>query len=213
MKDLNLMYLVPVFALALQGCVPTPAPADDWLAGSWVTKGESCESDAGIRFNADHTYGTFEDEGTWRLEGNEIVLHVTGTYDEDMNLKPSDKTQNIVITKRTEGSIAVTDLQDKSWSNEWERCPDVPADSPEPVDDDYQPVTQVIPDQQIIWQYTGGFTYQGVAPGAVNAQCVRIGENLDGLLAQGYKIQSSTPATRNVNSGVCQGRDIILEME
>jgi hypothetical protein len=48
-----------------------------WLIGGWVPEGESCESDAGVRYNGNGTWVAYEAAGTWRIEGPTIVSIVT----------------------------------------------------------------------------------------------------------------------------------------
>jgi hypothetical protein len=49
-----------------------PVRSASWIVGAWVTRGEHCGGH-GITFNANGTYGTAEDSGTWTLAGNTLT--------------------------------------------------------------------------------------------------------------------------------------------
>ena len=67
------------------GCAQLPDPqqgqrlsfSKDWLIGGWIPQGESCESDAGVRYDADGTWTAYEGAGTWRLNGFKLLTVVT----------------------------------------------------------------------------------------------------------------------------------------
>jgi hypothetical protein len=45
-----------------------------WLVGSWVIRGEHCQSDLGLNFHADGTYSVYEETGDWEVTGDELRL-------------------------------------------------------------------------------------------------------------------------------------------
>lgn len=61
--------------------LPRPSLSSDvsrsWLVGGWVPEGESCESDAGVRYDAGGTWVAYEAAGFWHLEGSNLVTIVT----------------------------------------------------------------------------------------------------------------------------------------
>jgi hypothetical protein len=57
-----------------------PAPQElspQWLIGAWVPAGESCESDAGVRYSADGTWAAYDEAGTWQIRGVTLIQTVT----------------------------------------------------------------------------------------------------------------------------------------
>lgn len=78
---------LPVLAAAglLAGCATAPhrAPTAQWLAGIWLMLGEeiehplACASGLPIRYSADGTYGLFEENGIWRLDGDRLTETAT----------------------------------------------------------------------------------------------------------------------------------------
>jgi hypothetical protein len=74
------MALAIIIALGACGQLPRPDRADvsrSWLIGGWVPQGENCESDAGVRYDANGTWIAYEAAGTWRLQGSSLVSVVT----------------------------------------------------------------------------------------------------------------------------------------
>lgn len=87
--------------------------------------------------------------------------------------------------------------------------------------------------QKIIWNFNGSYTYQNSGNSDpfvrsmmsdqnsdyVSNYCLQINENIDEYTRQGWRIISTSPATRNVppqglnDGGYCQGRDIFIEKD
>jgi hypothetical protein len=84
--------LAPVVLLGACAQLPLSNPATtvvlspSWLIGGWVPQGESCESDAGVRYDADGTWIAYEAAGIWRLEGSSIVSVVTEKWADGLEL-------------------------------------------------------------------------------------------------------------------------------
>ena len=83
----------------LAACAPLPSGqagsnpvSRTWLIGGWVPQGESCESDAGVRYNADGTWVAYESAGTWSLDGSSLLSVVTqrSADGEEVPLQPSE---------------------------------------------------------------------------------------------------------------------------
>jgi hypothetical protein len=75
----------------LPGCATPaarPAPTPQWLAGTWLEQdpGErsllACASGLPVAYNSDGTFGTWEWNGVWRLEGDRLIE--TATVDNEM---------------------------------------------------------------------------------------------------------------------------------
>jgi hypothetical protein len=57
-----------------------PVPQElspQWLIGAWVPVGESCESDAGVRYSANGTWAAYDEAGTWQIRGVTLIQTVT----------------------------------------------------------------------------------------------------------------------------------------
>lgn len=73
-----------------------------------------------------------------------------------------------------------------------------------------EPITE----QKIIWEWTGGYirNLQRAGNLATEGHCKELSESLKEHTGSGWRILSSTPNTRLVETGgSCEGRDIILE--
>lgn len=57
-----------------------PVSQASWIVGAWTVRGEPCGGH-GITFNADGTYGTAEDTGTWTLAGNTLTSVSRATFE------------------------------------------------------------------------------------------------------------------------------------
>ena len=84
--------LIVLATLALlPGCATSGAqvvPTREWLVGIWLAQkqGErsllACASGLPIAYRADGTYGTWEWDGIWRLDGDRLIE--TATIDNEM---------------------------------------------------------------------------------------------------------------------------------
>ena len=75
-------------------------PSTAWLVGGWVPEGESCESDAGVRYDADGTWASYEAAGTWRLQGSSLVSVITRAWTEGAEvpmLRPERHVERIEV--------------------------------------------------------------------------------------------------------------------
>ena len=52
-----------------------------WLIGNWVGESENCESDAGVRYNADGSWSAYGSAGTWKLDGSRLVIRTTSRWE------------------------------------------------------------------------------------------------------------------------------------
>lgn len=118
--------------LALLGaCAEAPRPDQsaparvtaDWLIGHWAPDGQSCESDAGVRYDRDGTWVAYETAGTWRIEGSSLVSTVTHEW-------PGDAEVRLPAPERHVAQIEV--LGPDTYRSRWadgtvmtlDRCPD-----------------------------------------------------------------------------------------
>ena len=77
---LRKVILIVIFA-TLGGCALSrserpAALSQSWLVGGWVLEGESCDSDAGVVYGVDGKWSSYGASGTWRLDGDRILLDV-----------------------------------------------------------------------------------------------------------------------------------------
>lgn len=115
-------YLLPCIALVLQGCGKTPT--EDWIVGGWTTAEESCDSGGGYIFERTGQWRTEGEEGTWKLDGSDLTINVTGTYDDDSEaheMKPSKEVYTYHITEFDKNSFA-TSASGKIPAVKWKRC-------------------------------------------------------------------------------------------
>ena len=74
---------VVLAACATAGGRGSTAPTPAWLAGTWLMIGPdlefplACASGLPIAYRSDGTYGLFDEEGTWRLEGDRLTETMT----------------------------------------------------------------------------------------------------------------------------------------
>lgn len=220
----KMCFAIPLMALVLQGCAKQPT--NDWLVGGWTIAEESCDSDGGYVFERTGQLRSWGMEGTWALKHSDLTLTTTGEYGDDYVLKPVHEVTTLHITKFDTNSFETASLDPKDPSpQKWKRCSYDLDKTPPPMEG--QPTQPAEPtptepakssggglfgpsEQKIIWQFTGGFTYQ-YNSAIIQQQCMKQDEKLDSYTSNGWRIVSSSPATRNVNYGVCQGRDVIIE--
>lgn len=207
---------VPVLlgSILIAGCSKTPT--SDWLAGSWTFESSSCDSGDGVIFGEEGNWAEEEREGRWSLDGNTITVKVTGTYDEQGNLVPDENEEQFIVTRFDQNSFTSTGKDGRNPVT-LKRCSGSQPESPTPTVTESSSTNGggrglFQKEQKIIWQFTGGYNIQDqYAAYTVPQQCKKLDENLNGHMSDGWRIASSTPALRNVRSGICQGRDIILE--
>ena len=125
-RTIALLLILPAAACA-QGAESNQAAtlSESWLVGSWVPVGESCESDAGMVYNADRTWHAEGTIGTWRIERDRIVTVVTQQEDDAavmQNIAPGREEQRIEAV-RPDGFVS--HMGDGSVLR-WVRCPRVP---------------------------------------------------------------------------------------
>lgn len=116
------LYLLPCIALVLQGCGKTPT--EDWIVGGWTTAEESCNSGSGYIFERTGQWRTEGEEGTWKLDGSDLTINVTGTYDDDSEsheMKPSKDVYAYHITEFDKNSFA-SSASGKIPALKWKRC-------------------------------------------------------------------------------------------
>lgn len=222
------LYLLPCIALVLQGCGKTPT--EDWIVGGWTTAEESCNSGGGYIFEHTGQWRTEGEEGTWKLDGSDLTINVTGTYGDDgesSEMKPSKEVYAYHITEFDKNSFA-SSASGKIPALKWKRCSFDLDETPPAQEGQPAPPETPAPQQQaagggslfapseqkIIWEWTGGMTYNTRAGGylvSTPQQCRAMSESLQSYTQQGWKIVSSTPNTRFVQNGSsCEGRDIVI---
>lgn len=115
-------YLIPCIALVLQGC--GKSPTYDWMVGGWIPANQSCNSGGGDIYERTGQWRTDGEEGTWKLEGSDITIHVTGTYGDDegsSELKPSNAVYAYHIAEFDQNSFT-TSASGNTPSIKWKRC-------------------------------------------------------------------------------------------
>jgi hypothetical protein len=223
------VYLLPCLALVLQGC--SKSPTDDWLVGGWTAADQSCNSGTGYIFERTGQWRTEGEEGTWKLDGSDLTINVTGTYGDDSesnDMKPSNEVYAYHITEFDKNGFA-TSASGEIPAIKWKRCSFDLDQTPPPQEG--QPPAPETPapqqpaagggslfgpsEQKIIWEWTGGMTYNSRVGGylvSTPQQCRAMSESMQSYSQQGWKIVSSTPNTRFVQNGSsCEGRDIVIE--
>lgn len=124
--------ILPALFVLLGACAQLPRPSEPsevsrgWLIGGWVPEGESCESDAGVRYDADGTWVAYEAAGTWHLESSSLVTIVTERWMDGADVDvpaPERHVQQLEAlgadryrSRWTEGTI-VTSLRCPNWKN------------------------------------------------------------------------------------------------
>lgn len=224
--ELRKFHLLFFLALVLQAC--GKSPAEDWLVGGWIAVDQSCESSNGFIFERTGEWRADGEEGIWKLDGSNLIINVTGTYDESNELKPSKDVYDLHITKFDKNQFT-TSANSNAPAINWKRCSfdidqpsQLPAGQP-PSPENTAPQQSTAglgslfgrSEQKIIWEWTGGLTYNTRIYGYVVStpqQCRAMSESLQSYTQKGWKIISSTPNTRLVqNGGSCEGRDIVIE--
>jgi hypothetical protein len=76
------MLIAAALSTALS-CCAKPASRER-LVGSWVFVGDDCQGDAGVTFNADGTWGAYDNGGKWSLESDTLttIISERGSPDE-----------------------------------------------------------------------------------------------------------------------------------
>lgn len=64
-----------MLAILVSVMVPVSMTLSQYIADGWVS-GPSCQTDTGEIFTPDGRYLTLEEEGSWKSNGNEIVIMV-----------------------------------------------------------------------------------------------------------------------------------------
>jgi hypothetical protein len=96
-----------------------------------------------------------------------------------------------------------------SGTNDINPTPEVATESNQPVTDFFSnPV-----EQKIIWEWTGGYNFDQRTWGWGHTPrlCKEMSDSLGDYSQAGWRIISSAPNVRNVQTGTCQGRDIVIE--
>lgn len=112
-------YLLPCLALLLQGC--GQSPTDNWLVGGWTPVEQSCSSGAGYIFKRTGEWLTEGEEGTWKLDGKNLKVSVTGVYDDSYELQPSTVVYSFHITEFDKNSFH-TSASGPAPAIRWKRC-------------------------------------------------------------------------------------------
>lgn len=98
-------------------------PAADWLVGAWAPEARMCASDGGVVFNKDGTYYASGINGTWRIEGSNLVSLLTQrgeSGEEPKTLRPPERNIERFTLVRQNAYHTVADDGSK-YSNV--RCP------------------------------------------------------------------------------------------
>jgi hypothetical protein len=98
-----------------------PELSDRWLIGGWVPEGESCESDAGMVFDADHSWASEGTSGTWSIEGRTIVTVATQRDDGESGMQNIAAERSVQQVQEVSREGFVSRLEDGTVIR-WGRC-------------------------------------------------------------------------------------------
>ena len=98
------------------------------LAGGWVNAGGACDSGASVFFNADGTYMSEGEKGTWALSGKTLTVTTASTVDEaaPMTQGPDESTgdsgEKAVLTLLSVTDDAARVVLSNGSNANWTRC-------------------------------------------------------------------------------------------
>ena len=98
------------------------ALSEQWLVGGWVPEGESCESDAGMVFDADRSWAAEGTTGTWSIEGRTIVTVATQRDDGESGMRNIAAERSVQQVQEVSQNGFVSRLEDGTVIR-WGRCP------------------------------------------------------------------------------------------
>jgi hypothetical protein len=194
--------------------------SSEFFDGDWVIEPDSCEGGEVYRFRSDGTWSSDGMAGNWSFKDSDLIMGMDEASDNQglAEAAPSEW----VIKIASHDADHFTQAGDPGASDvKWKRCnqpdTDVLSKSDEEVavqsDEGGSERGLFAPaEQKIIWEWTGGLIREGNAyETTIVEQCKKMNEPLNEYATQGWRIVSSVPNTRVVNSGKCEGRDIIIE--
>ena len=97
------------------------ALSEQWLVGGWVPEGESCESDAGLVFDADRSWAAEGMTGTWSIEGRTIVTVATQRDDGETGMRNVAAERSVQQVQAVSRDGFVSRLEDGRVIR-WGRC-------------------------------------------------------------------------------------------
>jgi hypothetical protein len=98
------------------------------LAGGWVNAGGACDSGASVFFNADGTYMSEGEKGTWALSGKTLTVTTSSTVDEGTPLtqgpdeSTGDSGEKAVLTLLSVTDDAARVVLSNGSNANWTRC-------------------------------------------------------------------------------------------
>jgi hypothetical protein len=98
------------------------------IAGGWVNAGGACDSGASVQFNADGTYMSEGEKGTWALDGKTLTVTTSSTLDEDRVAPngPEQSTGDIgekaVLTLLNVNDTSASVILSNGTNARWTRC-------------------------------------------------------------------------------------------
>lgn len=98
------------------------------LAGGWVNAGGACDSGASVFFNADGTYLSEGEKGTWALSGKTLTVTTASTVDEAAPItqgpdeSTGDSGEKAVLTLLSVTDDAARVVLSNGSNANWTRC-------------------------------------------------------------------------------------------
>lgn len=151
-----------------------PQPTANWLVGTWVPPGIPCDQDAVfMAFEADGSWSSPADQGTWRLNGNKLIRRRTGKigdYDEPVRPVKDDHDYTTVIVDA--GPDSFNGRNERGHVIRWQKCPTQRASSSQPTSDATEPHGEVRERwQQYAWQGSVGASITSPSGSSVSLSC------------------------------------------
>jgi hypothetical protein len=92
------------------------------LVGTWFIEEETCESDNGVTYSADGTWGAYGVEGTWRLEGQQLITIITAQGEGPEDMAPVKAAAPHNETIRFEGKDKLVSVWADKSTHRLKRC-------------------------------------------------------------------------------------------
>jgi hypothetical protein len=123
------MTRLPIAAAAsLSACAPLDNPAAAIsaasLVGGWVPRGELCEGDAGIIYEADGRWTPYGSAGTWRIVRSTLISNVTEEWEDEQPPVRLEKPRTYVRTIEVIGPDSYRSTGGNGSVTEMTRCHD-----------------------------------------------------------------------------------------
>lgn len=92
------------------------------LVGTWFIEEETCESDNGVTYSADGTWGAYGVEGTWRLDGQQLITVITAQGEGPEDMVPVKAAAPHHETIRFEGNDRLVSVWSDKSTHRLKRC-------------------------------------------------------------------------------------------